>query len=95
MRGRGRLGFPTVLCFCANIHPEIQTLAREIKMTIPLRGISTGERFISYETNGFQGESCRDATKAFEQAVGATVDEELKSEFYETEQRQEFLTDGD
>lgn len=69
-------------------------MAKSIKMTIPLNGISQGKRQINFETDGFQGASCKDATKAFEEAIGTTTDETLKDEFYQTEERQEFLNEG-
>lgn len=68
---------------------------RKITMLIPLRGLSKGERKMSIETAGFSGESCRDATKLLEEALGMTREnEELKSEFYEPEQRHEYLQEG-
>lgn len=69
-------------------------MARTIQMTIPLKGISKGQRKPSYETAGFTGESCRTATEAFEQALGSTVDEELKEEFYHSEEHREHTSEG-
>lgn len=66
-------------------------MAKSIKVTIPLKGISKGERKPTFETDGFVGESCRSATEAFERAMGATTEEEVKAEMYETEQRHEHL----
>lgn len=69
-------------------------MAKTIKMTIPLKGISKGERKPTFETDGFVGEECRTATEAFEQALGATVDETVKDEMYDVEERHEFLQEG-
>ena len=69
-------------------------MPKTVTARIPLEGISTGARSVQFETDGFTGESCRSATEAFERAIGAQTDEELKSEFFETERGQEFLTDG-
>jgi hypothetical protein len=35
------------------------------------------------ETRGFSGESCRDASRAFEQALGRPAGEQLTPEFYQ------------
>ena len=69
-------------------------MAKTIKAIIPLVGISKGERKPSFETSGYQGESCRTATEAFERAVGSQDSEEVKAEMYEQEQRHEHLTGG-
>lgn len=36
------------------------------------------------ETKGFAGSNCQEATRAFEQALGAKTGETLTSEYYET-----------
>lgn len=36
------------------------------------------------ETTGFTGSSCQDATRELERALGATVEEQLTGEYYET-----------
>lgn len=36
------------------------------------------------ETSGFTGSSCQDATRELERALGATTDEQLTGEYYET-----------
>lgn len=66
-------------------------MAKSITITIPLKGISKGERKPTFEANGYVGTSCQSATAAFEQAMGAATDEEVKSEMYETEERHEHL----
>ena len=43
----------------------------------------TGETKI--ETRGFQGVSCRDASRFLEQALGQRTSEQLTAEFHETE----------
>lgn len=37
------------------------------------------------ETKGFVGGSCQDASKAFEQALGAVQNEQMTSEYFQTE----------
>ncbi len=69
-------------------------MAKQIKAIIPLKGISEGKRQISFEADGFVGESCRDATKIFTDALGPQTDETVKDEMYDVEQRNEFLQDG-
>lgn len=73
-------------------------MAKTIKMTIPLKGISKGERKTTFEADGFAGVECRTATEAFERALGSTEHEEIKAEMYDVEERHEFLResgDGD
>ena len=44
------------------------------------------------ETKGFAGASCRDASRALEQALGRQTDEQLTPEYFQftaTEQRQQ------
>jgi len=67
-----------------------------ITARIPRKGISTGDKKISFEVNGTSGESCTNLTRSFENALSqAPVDQTLKPEFYETEERREFLSHGD
>ena len=68
--------------------------SRSIKMTVPLNGISKGERKPVFEAEGFVGTSCTDATQAFEQALGGQEEQTIKDEYYQTEERQEFLNEG-
>lgn len=37
------------------------------------------------ETKGFLGSSCQDASKAFEEALGARQNEQMTSEYFQTE----------
>lgn len=37
------------------------------------------------QTKGFQGTSCRDASRFIEQAIGDSTGEKLTSEFYQTD----------
>jgi hypothetical protein len=46
------------------------------------------------ETKGFTGSSCRQASQFLEQALGATVSEELTAEFYLREPAQNRLRQG-
>jgi hypothetical protein len=71
-------------------------MSATITAKIPRKGISTGEKKISFEVNGATGESCTNLTASFENALSQTPAEQtLKPEFYETEQRREFLSHGD
>ena len=69
-------------------------MAKVVRAIIPLKGISTGKRHTKFEAEGFTGTSCKTATEAFQSALGGVEEEELKSEYYETEERQEFLREG-
>lgn len=40
------------------------------------------------QTKGFSGESCREASKLIEQALGKRESEELTAEFYQSQQQQ-------
>jgi hypothetical protein len=70
-------------------------MAKTITAIVPLKGISTGKRTTKFEADGFQGEGCKTATEAFQSVLGGVTEEELKSEYYETEERKEFLREGD
>ena len=65
-----------------------------VRGIIPLKGISTGKRSVSFEAEGFQGQGCKQVTTAFENAVGSQVEEEYKAEYYDQEERSEFLNNG-
>lgn len=69
-------------------------MPRVIEMTIPLKGLSKGERKVIVEANGFKGEGCKAATEIFTKSLGGVSEETLKGEYYETEERQEFLREG-
>ena len=51
--------------------------------TIEVTVSPTGETTV--ETKGFTGPACRDASRALEQALGATAAERLTAEFYEAQ----------
>lgn len=70
-------------------------MAKTIIGKFPLKGASLGESTPTFETEGYIGESCRAATDSFEKAIGQTVDEQVKDEMYETEERSEFLREGE
>ena len=40
---------------------------------------------IALRTTGFAGQSCRDASKFIEQALGQRISEQLTAEFYQTQ----------
>lgn len=69
-------------------------MAKTVTALIPLEGISKGERSVKIETDGFTGTECTAASQAFEQALGQSGDQELKQEYFDTEERNEFLDDG-
>jgi len=43
------------------------------------------------ETHGFDGQSCQDASKFIEQALGKKVSEQFKPEYYQTNSQSEHL----
>ena len=66
-----------------------------IRMMVPLKGISKGNRTPTITTEGFTGSECQTASAAFEAAIGSVENEELTSDYYRTEERQEFLREGE
>jgi hypothetical protein len=52
-----------------------------LSKTIEIIVSPTGETRI--ETKGFQGASCQDASRLFEQALGAKTSESLTAEYYQ------------
>ena len=40
---------------------------------------------VTVTTAGFAGQSCRDASRFIEQALGQQIDEQLTAEFYQTQ----------
>lgn len=52
---------------------------KTIEIIISLEGQAT------VQTKGFQGASCRDASRFIEQAIGNATGEKLTSEFHQTE----------
>ncbi len=69
-------------------------MPKSIKITVPLKGISKGERKPTFEAEGFVGEGCRNATEIFQRALGSVAEETVKDAMYETEERREFLNNG-
>lgn len=67
---------------------------KTIEILVPLEGISTGKKQPKLETFGFVGESCKTATEAYEKALGAVMNEDIKPEMYETETGVERLQEG-
>lgn len=62
-----------------------------IKVKIPLRGMSTGAAKITVDANGFEGVSCRDATKVLLNALGTVVEEIEKPEMFHVAEAEEHL----
>ncbi len=54
-----------------------------IKMTVPLKGLSTGKSTVKIETSGFIGTACKNATEFLEQSLGKVVTDEATNEMYE------------
>jgi hypothetical protein len=70
-------------------------MVTRIIATIPKSGVSTGKAKISFEVDGVRGESCALLTRAFEAAItSADTESTLKSEYYDTEERHEYLNEG-
>lgn len=53
-------------------------MSKQIKITIPLDGE------VTIEAIGFQGCGCTDATKVFEEALGAVTKRTKKTEYHQT-----------
>lgn len=51
-------------------------MSKTIEITISPKGET------KLETKGFAGSGCQDASRAFEQALGVSSDEQLTSEYY-------------
>lgn len=67
-------------------------MGTKITVTIPRKGLSLGERKISFDVNGQQGTACTNLTASFERALSsAPAETELKAEYYETEGGREHL----
>jgi hypothetical protein len=54
-------------------------MSRTIEITVNTKGEAT------VTTKGFAGDSCREASKFVEQALGQRLDERLTAEFYATQ----------
>lgn len=70
-------------------------MARQIAVTIPLAGIATGKTKASYETSGFHGTACNDASRFIEQALGQVETDTATNEAYDAEERHEHLNRDD
>lgn len=67
-------------------------MTQTIIARIPLKGLSTGDRKIEFEVAGVVGASCANVTAGFEKALSSAPTEvRLKPEYYESEERKEFL----
>ena len=58
-------------------------MTRTIEITVSPKGEST------IQTKGFAGQSCRDASRALEAALGQRVGEQLTAEFHQANGSQE------
>lgn len=59
-------------------------MPKQIIVTVPRKGISTGQKTVKIEVDGFVGEACKNATKAVENAIGTNREYEDKPELYDT-----------
>lgn len=58
-------------------------MSSSMKRTIEIIVTATGETTV--QTRGFQGSSCRDASRFIEKALGQKIGEQLTPEFYQTQ----------
>ncbi len=58
-------------------------MSSSMKKTIEIIVSPTGETTV--QTRGFQGATCRDASRFIEQALGQKTGERFTSEFYQTQ----------
>ena len=54
-------------------------------MTQTIEVIVTPDGQTKVETKGFQGDSCRDASRFIEEALGGRLSEQLTAEFHQTQ----------
>lgn len=58
-----------------------------ITIAIPRKGLSRGDRSITYNVGGLEGVSCVDVTKMFEEAVSkAPTEQTLTEDYYKVPQ---------
>ena len=55
-------------------------MSKTIKIIVPLKGET------KIETHGFTGQSCKDASKFIEKALGQKTDDKLTQDYYATNQ---------
>jgi hypothetical protein len=60
-------------------------MTQVIEITVTPKGETT------VQTRGFQGGSCRDASRFIEQALGARVGEQLTAEFHQVQTAQDHV----
>lgn len=48
-------------------------MTQTIEVTIPKAGIATGAKSMKFETKGFVGDTCKNATKALENMLGRVL----------------------
>lgn len=68
-------------------------MAKRIEVIVPRKGISTGKSTLRFETKGFAGTTCQQATK-FMEALGVVVADEPTNELYAHEEGVERLKEG-
>ena len=60
-------------------------MSRIIEITVSSKGETT------VQTKGFAGQSCRDASKSLEAALGQRAEEQLTAEFHQTQAAEQHL----
>jgi hypothetical protein len=65
---------------------------RQIKIIVPLKGVASGKAPVSFETSGFQGTACKDATAAISRMFANVVADEAKSEMFEDNEQREHIS---
>lgn len=68
-------------------------MAKRIEVIIPRKGLSQGQTTLAFETKGFVGTTCQQATK-FMEALGVVVADEPSNELYAHEEGVERLKEG-
>ena len=68
-------------------------MPKRIEVIVPKKGISTGKSTLRFETKGFVGTQCQQATK-FMEALGQVVADEPTQDLYATEEGVERLKEG-
>lgn len=70
-------------------------MAKQITLRIPLKGIARGKTKPTFETSGFTGTACTEASGFLTRALGVVQSDTPTAEMYEEEQVREHLREGD
>jgi hypothetical protein len=69
-------------------------MTQQIIMTVPRKGLSTNKTQSKFETRGFVGATCQQASDFLTKALGSAVADQPTAEMYDTEQNVERLSEG-